>query len=209
MIAQMLWQSNETTALACLNHPFVQGLADGSLPPQRFARYMEQDAYFLDAFARAYAMALAKSPDRDGFFAFKNLLDGVLDELELHEQLAARHNLNLEPEPSPATTAYTDFLLRVAAMAPVGEIVAAMTPCMRLYAYLGQELAERLSKTSPYRDWVMTYSSPEFEGLATRLEDLLDRYGKGLDKVASHYRRAMELEFAFFDEAWRSGEEGK
>ena len=81
MIAQMLWQSNETTALACLNHPFVQGLADGSLPPQRFARYMEQDAYFLDAFARAYAMALAKSPDRDGFFAFKNLLDGVLDEL--------------------------------------------------------------------------------------------------------------------------------
>jgi thiaminase/transcriptional activator TenA len=207
MIAQMLWQSNETTALACLNHPFVQGLADGSLPPQRFARYMEQDAYFLDAFARAYAMALAKSPDRDGFFAFKNLLDGVLDELELHEQLAARHNLNLEPEPSQATTAYTDFLLRVAAMAPVGEIVAAMTPCMRLYAYLGQELAERLSKTSPYRDWVMTYSSPEFEGLATRLEDLLDRYGKGLDKVASHYIRAMELEYAFFDEAWNTGGE--
>ncbi|MCC6796387.1 MAG: TenA family protein [Candidatus Hydrogenedentes bacterium] len=207
MIAQMLWQSNETTALACLNHPFVQGLADGSLPPQRFARYMEQDAYFLDAFARAYAMALAKSPDRDGFFAFKNLLDGVLDELELHEQLAARHNLNLEPEPSPATTAYTDFLLRVAAMAPVGEIVAAMTPCMRLYAYLGQELSQRLSKTSPYRDWVMTYSSPEFEGLATRLEDLLDRYGKGLDKVASHYIRAMELEYAFFDEAWNTGGE--
>lgn len=206
MIARMLWQSNETIALACLNHSFVQGLSDGSLPPQRFARYMEQDAYFLDAFARAYAMALAKSPDRDGFFAFKSLLDGVLDELELHEQLAARYNLNLKPEPSSATASYTDFLLRVAAMAPVGEIVAAMTPCMRLYAYLGQELAEGLSKTSPYRDWVMTYSSPEFEGLATRLEDLLDRYGKGLDKVASHYRRAMELEYAFFDEAWKTGE---
>ena len=102
MIAQLLWQSNETTALACMNHPFVRGLEDGSLPPQRFARYMEQDAYFLDAFARAYAMALAKSPDRDGFFAFKSLLDGVLDELELHEQLAARHNLNPEPEPEDA-----------------------------------------------------------------------------------------------------------
>jgi thiaminase/transcriptional activator TenA len=206
MIAQLLWQSNESIVQACLDHPFIKGLADGSLPPQRFARYMEQDAYFLDAFARAYAMALAKSPDRDGFFAFKDLLDGVLDELQLHEELAARHNLNLEPEPSLATTGYTDFLLRVAAMAPVGEIVAAMTPCMRLYAWLGQELAERLSSTSPYRDWVMTYSSPEFEGLATRLEDLLDRYGKGLDKVPSHYRRAMELEYAFFEEAWNTGE---
>ena len=70
MIAQMLWQTNAPTAQACIEHPFVTGLADGSLPPQRFARYMEQDAYFLDAFARAYAMALAKSPVRDGFFAF-------------------------------------------------------------------------------------------------------------------------------------------
>lgn len=204
MIAQMLWQSNSDVAMSCLNHPFVQGLGDGSLPPQRFARYMEQDAYFLDSFARAYAMALAKSPDRDGFFAFKNLLDGVLDELELHEQLAARHNFSLEPDPTPATVAYTDFLLRVAAMAPVGEIVAAMTPCMRLYAWLGQELSEKLSKTSPYRDWVVTYSSPEFEGLATRLENLLDKYGKGLDNVPANYRRAMELEAAFFDEAWRA-----
>lgn len=207
MIAQLLWQSNGAIARACLEHPFVRGLADGSLPPRRFARYMEQDAYFLDAFARAYAMALAKSPDRDGFFAFKNLLDGVLDELSLHEELAARHNLNLEPEPSPATIAYTDFLLRVAAMSPVGEIVAAMTPCMRLYAWLGQELAQQLSNTSPYRDWVMTYSSPEFEGLATRLEDLLDRYGKGLDRVPANYRRAMQLEFDFFNEAWHTGEE--
>lgn len=204
MIAQMLWQSNSDLAMSCLDHPFVQGLGDGSLPPQRFARYMEQDAYFLDSFARAYAMALAKSPDREGFFAFKNLLDGVLDELELHEQLAARHNFSLEPDPTPATVAYTDFLLRVAAMAPVGEIVAAMTPCMRLYAWLGQELSEKLSKTSPYRDWVVTYSSPEFEGLATRLENLLDKYGKGLDNVPANYRRAMELEAAFFDEAWRA-----
>ena len=206
MIAQLLWRSNEGLAQACLDHPFVQGLADGSLPPQRFARYMEQDSYFLDAFARAYAMALAKSPDREGFFAFKDLLDGVLDELQLHEELAARYELSLEPTPSIATVAYTDFLLRVAAMSPVGDIVAAMTPCMRLYAWLGQELAGRLSNTSPYRDWVMTYSSPEFEGIATRLEDLLDKYGKGLDKVPANYRRAMELEFAFFDEAWNTGE---
>ncbi len=203
MIAQALWDSTEGVAKACLSHPFVQGLADGSLPPQRFARYMEQDAYFLDAFARAYAMALAKCPDRDGFFAFKDLLDGVLDELTLHQELAQRHNLNLQPEPSPATLAYTDFLLRVAAMAPVGEIVAAMTPCMRLYAWIGQELAGKLSQTSPYRDWVMTYSSPEFEGLASQLEDLLEKYGNDLTAVPSHYRRAMELEFRFFDEAWQ------
>ena len=204
MNAQELWLENQDIAQQCLEHPFVQGLASGELPPQRFARYMEQDAYFLDAFARAYALALAKSPDRDGFFAFKELLDGVLDELDLHEEIAERHNLNLEPEPNPATLAYTDFLMGVAALAPVGEIIAAMTPCMRLYAWLGQELADRLAPDSPYRDWVVTYSSPEFEGLATRLEDLLETYAVRTDRVRDNYRRAMNLEFRFFEASWHA-----
>ncbi|MCC6485993.1 MAG: TenA family protein [Candidatus Hydrogenedentes bacterium] len=204
MNAQELWLENQDIAHQCLEHPFVQGLASGELPPQRFARYMEQDAFFLDSFARAYALALAKSPDRAGFFAFKELLDGVLDELDLHEEIAERHNLNLEPEPNPATLAYTDFVMGVAALAPVGEIVAAMTPCMRLYAWLGQELADRLAPDSPYRDWVITYSSPEFEGLATRLEDLLETYAVRTDRVRYNYRRAMELEYRFFDAAWHT-----
>jgi thiaminase/transcriptional activator TenA len=203
MIADDLWIENRGLALQCLEHPFVKGIASGELAPQRFARYIEQDAYFLDAYARAYALALAKSPDRFGFFAFKDLLDGVLDELKLHQEVAEHHPLNAEPAPRPETLAYTDFLLRVAGLGPVGEIVAAMTPCMRLYAWLGQELASRLAETSPYRDWVSTYSSPEFEGLATRLEQLLDRYTAGIDRIRAHYSRAMELEYLFFDAAWQ------
>ena len=206
MIALALWEANTDIAQKSLDHPFVRGIADGTLPPQRFARYMEQDAYFLESFARAYAMALAKCPDRDGFFAFKDLLDGVLDELSLHEELAERHNFNREPDPTPDTVAYMDFLMRVAAMGTVGDIVAAITPCMRLYAWLGQEVAPKLAEKSPYRDWVMTYSSPEFEGLATRLDELLDKYGKGLEHIGENYRRAMDFEYRFFDVAWNSGE---
>ncbi len=202
MTAENLWRENQDLARKCLDHPFVTGIASGDLDPQRFARYIEQDAYFLDAYARAYALALAKSPDRFGFFAFKELLDDMLEELNLHQEVVERQNLNREPGPHPATLAYTDFLLNVAGLAPVGEIVAAMTPCMRLYAWLGQQLASRLASTSPYRDWVVTYSSPEFEGLATRLEELLDRYAGESDRIRFNYCRAMDLEYRFFDAAW-------
>ena len=131
-----LWQQNRVLAEAALEHPFVRGIASGELARARFAYYVGQDAAFLDAFCRAYALALAKSPDEEGLIAFRELLDAAADELCLHQGYAARWGVDLHPAPDPATSAYTNFLLAVAAREPVGHIAAAMTPCMRLYAYL-------------------------------------------------------------------------
>ena len=94
-------------------------------------------------------------------------------------------------------------MLAVAALEPVGHIAAAMTPCMRLYSYLGQQLAAHTKPDNPYREWVETYSSAEFEAQARRLEGLLDRYGGGHDRLAVLYHQAMELELRFFDAAIR------
>jgi thiaminase/transcriptional activator TenA len=97
------------------------------------------------------------------------------------------------------TLAYTDFLLKTAAFGSVGETCATMTPCMRLYAYLGQSLAaDGVDDGNPYADWIHTYGAPGFEALATTLERLLDRYGDE-GRGRTPYRRAMQLELAFFD----------
>jgi thiaminase/transcriptional activator TenA len=205
-LADALWQRNRVIAEAALEHRFVQGIASGELARATFAYYVGQDAAFLDAFCRAYALALAKSPDRDALIAFRELLDAAVDELGLHEGYAARWGVDLHPPADPATSAYTDFLLAVAALEPVGHIAAAMTPCMRLYAYLGQQLAAHTKPDSPYREWVEAYSSTEFEALARRLEALLDRYGGDDDRPAVLYHRAMELEVRFFDAAARREE---
>jgi len=202
VIAKQLWEECRSSADAQLAHPFVQGIGTGDLPRDRFAAYVAQDAYFLDAFARAYALALAKSPDGDALRAFAELLRGVLDELALHAGYAAKWGIDLQPEPDAATLAYTDFLLRVASLEPAGHAAAAMTPCMRLYAFLGQSLAASVDPASPYREWVDTYASPEFEALASRLEELLDRLGGDEAVLCSHYRTAMALEHRFWDAAW-------
>ncbi len=204
MTAQELWQQNRDLAHACLEHPFVQGIASGHLTRASFQVYVAQDAYFLEGFARAYALALAKSPDRVGMRVFKDLLGGVFEELALHKRYAERWGISLEPEPLASTLAYTDFLLRTASLEPVGHTAAAMTPCMRLYAWLGQQLALKLDPGSPYAEWVETYSSPELEALAAQLEGLLDHYRGEPTRLAELYRRAMELELAFFQAAWES-----
>lgn len=199
-LARTLWRENAALAERALRHPFVAALADGTLERERFAAYIAQDAYFLESFARAYASAAAQSPDRDGLLAFARLLTGVVDELELHASYAERWGIDLRRvRPLPATTAYTD-LLAGAARSGVARTCAAMTPCMRLYAYLGQELARSGRREGdPYDEWIATYASAGFEALAAELERLLDRYASPSADVRAAYRRAMELEIAFFD----------
>lgn len=201
-----LWAANEDLANRCLVHPFVTGIADGSLPREAFTHYVAQDAFFLDAFARAYALGLAKAPDVNTMRTFKALLDGVMEEQHLHAGYAERWGVDLAPEPTPATRAYTDFLLAVAALEPVGHVCAAMTPCMRLYAWLGRQLAPDADRDSPYVEWVDTYAADGFDDLAATLEQLLDRLGGDLDTIAAHYRTAMRLEAEFFDSALRMGQ---
>lgn len=197
--AARLWRENADLVRACSVHPFVRGIASGELPRDRFIFYIEQDAWFLTAFTRAYALAIAKAPDTATMAELRTLLDGVGEELELHRSYAQQWRADLDPEPAAATSAYTDFLLRVAWSEPIGHILAAMTPCMRLYAHLGQQL--EAASDSPYREWVETYGAPEFEALAARLEGLLDAHDDGTDTLANHYRVATVRELAFFDQA--------
>jgi thiaminase (transcriptional activator TenA) len=204
-LSNSLWQRNGVLAKAALEHPFVRGIASGELARAAFAYYVGQDAVFLDAYRRAYNLGLAKSPDPGGQIVFRELLDAVADELRLHQSYAAHWDVDLHQAADPATSAYTNFLLAVAAVEPVGHIAAAMTPCLRLYAYLGQQLADQTKPDSPYREWVMTYSSAQFEAQVQRLEALLDRYGGDSARLASLYHQAMELELQFFDAAGRRG----
>jgi thiaminase/transcriptional activator TenA len=115
--------------------------------------------------------------------------------------------------PTRACREYVDFLLQVASNPKEGVAAsaAAMVPCMRLYANLGQALDAQakagdrsLALANPYREWIATYSDDGFEQLAAKVEALLDRHtaNAGEEEVArlrALYVRAMELEFAFFD----------
>jgi thiaminase/transcriptional activator TenA len=198
-LSRRLWTANQDLARACLDHPFVRGLGNGTLARSAFQSYIAQDAYFLEAFARTYAFALAHAPDREGLHEFSDLIQGVLQELKLHGGYARAWQVDLpRVAPGQATRDYTGFLQDIARRGNVGETCAAMTPCMRLYAFLGQSLAGEQAGGHAYSDWIRTYASAEFERLAVRLEALLNRYGEESDLVRSLYRRALELELGFF-----------
>ena len=112
-LARTLWTANADLTTAALTHPFVRGIADGSLPEELFAGYVAQDAFFLEAFARGYALGVARSPDRAGLDAFADLLQGVREELRLHAGYAARWGIDLAgvvPVPAGVADRYREWV---------------------------------------------------------------------------------------------------
>ena len=103
-LSARLWADNSDLAAEALAHPFVCRLSDGSLAREIFASYVAQDAFFLESFARAYALALARSSDTPTLLALADLLAGVREELGLHASYAARWGIDMAGvEPASAT----------------------------------------------------------------------------------------------------------
>ena len=199
LITQKLWERNYNLASLSLNTKFVQGIKNGDLPKTKFQEYLAQDYFFLESFARAYGLAVSKSRNKKNIKTLSLLLSGVSEELILHETYAKEWDIDLTTNLiGPATKKYTDFLEEVSLNLSLIEIMSAMTPCMRLYSWLGKKLLNMISD-NPYKEWILTYSDESFDNLAKSLEYLIDEYDESydIDQVNFLYKRAMELELDF------------
>ncbi|CAA0841119.1 Probable aminopyrimidine aminohydrolase-mitochondrial [Striga hermonthica] len=206
--------------------PFMVCLAAGTLKLETFRHYIAQDVYFLRAFAKAYELAEEFADDDDAKVGIYELRKSVLEELKMHNSYVQEWGFELPKENTPnvATVKYTDFLLatasgKVEGVKALGKLdtpfektklaaytIGAMTPCMRLYAFLGKELQAFLDFNEgvhPYRKWIDNYSSDAFQASALQTEDLLDKLsvsltGEELDVIEKLYNQAMKLEIEFF-----------
>ena len=200
IITKKLWNDNYDIALLSLNTKFVQGLKNGNLPKHIFQEYLAQDYFFLETFAKAYGLAVSKSKDKYSIKTLSKLLMGVSEELILHETYAKEWDIDLSNNYiKTATKNYTDFLDDTSKRLSSIEIMFAMTPCMRLYSWIGKSLYEE-DFDNKYKEWIITYSDKSFENLVNSLENLIETNQKSYDinQAKYLYKRAMELELEFF-----------
>ena len=201
LITKKLWENNSDLASLSFKTKFVQGIRNGNLPRNIFKEYLAQDYFFLESFAKAYGLAVSKSKDKSEIKSLSQLLVGVSDELILHETYAKEWEIDLSTNHiKPATKNYTDFLYDVSSKLSSVEIMFAMTPCMRLYSWIGKNLSDMISN-NPYKEWILTYSNESFDNLAKSLEKIIDNYQEPYDinQANNLYKKAMELELDFFN----------
>ena len=99
---------------AQLEHPFVRGIGDGTLPLDRFAHWVRQDYRFLVEYCRLFALAAARAPDLATLRKFAELLQATaVTEMDLHRTYAAGFGVTTDDleaeEMAPVTRAYTEI----------------------------------------------------------------------------------------------------
>jgi thiaminase/transcriptional activator TenA len=207
--ARQIWDAQ-------LQHPFVLGIADGSLPPERFERWVRQDYLYLKEFARVFAWATAKADRLASMSWYAAMLDLTLNtEMALHRAYAARFGISEEEleaeEMWPTTRAYTDFLVRIAADGDMADLLAALLPCAWGYAWLGAELATLEGPADQrYADWIEQYASNEFQAAARWLRDETERVAGFVsdaqrDRLVELFVLSSRYEHRFWEMCW-SGE---
>jgi thiaminase (transcriptional activator TenA) len=200
---------------AYVGHPFVRGMADGSLPEASFRHYLVQDYLFLIHFARAYALAIYKSGSLEEMRGALGGLKAILDtEMELHVRLCGRWGLSpedLERAPEArATMAYTRFVLESGLRGDLLDLHVALAPCVIGYAEIGAALAQEpgaLAESNPYREWIAEYSGEAYRQVATDARRHLDRLATlslteaRLPRLQTIFAQATRLEADF----WQMG----
>ena len=129
---------------AYTEHKFVQGLADGSLPPHCFRYYLMQDYLFLIHFARAYALAIYKSRTLSEMEDSASALQAIFTEMNLHIEYCAQWGIAKEQlentSEDPANMAYTRYVLECGLSGDLLDLHTALSPCVIGYARIGKVL---------------------------------------------------------------------
>lgn len=203
---------------AYTEHPFTEGLADGSLPEAAFRHYLVQDYLFLIEFARAYALAVYKSPRLADMREAAGGLSAILDvEMNLHIKLCAGWGLSAtdleHAPPASEMLAYTRYVLDAGMRGDLLALKVALAPCVIGYAEIAARLAARpnaLTANNPYSVWIAEYAGVPYQEVATNarahLDALADRYATPAREaeLVAIFREATRLEADFWEMGWRA-----
>ncbi|EAH9959563.1 thiaminase II [Campylobacter coli] len=214
MLFSNLIKENQKIWDAYLHHDFVKKLEDKSLKQENFLFYLKQDYIYLLNYAKCYArLALNSNTAKELRFAMKFQNYIVEGEMELHRAILSlginADELDIKDE-SLVNIAYSRYMLSVGENGDFLDMLVALSACAIGYGYIGAEIYQRLGKEKlqnhPYKEWILTYSSDEFQNEIKEFEDFLNSYTQQIsqekfENLSEIFYNVVRLENAFWEHA--------
>lgn len=162
-----------------VEHPFVQQLAEGTLPPPAFLHYLKQDYLFLLHFSRAWALGITKAETVDEMRTCAATVHALVnEEIQLHIALCAEVGISEQElataQEETANLAYTRYVLDAGHSGDLLDLLAALAPCVLGYGEIGLRLLQT-PHAPRYAQWIQTYGGPEYQQVCEEVGQLIDR----------------------------------
>ncbi|MDC0738439.1 TenA family protein [Cognatishimia sp. SS12] len=199
---------------AYVDHDFVRGLKDGSLPKGAFLHYLVQDYLFLIHFSRAWALAVTKADTVAEMRQCAATVHALIDEeLKLHISICAEAGISeaalFAAEERTENLAYTRYVLDAGHSGDFLDLLVALAPCVLGYGEIGARLRAE-TPDATYADWINTYGGDEYQAVCRDVGTLLDdamarRLGDDPEasprwaQLCARFKVATRLEVGFWD----------
>ena len=196
-------------------HPFVRGIAEGTLDKEKFKFYMVQDYLYLLDYARVFALGVAKAKDEASMKLFAGYVNQIFyGEMDIHRGYMQRLGISLEEadvaKMSLDNRSYTSYMLKVAYEKGAAEIAVAILSCALSYEVITQKIAADNPKAAEhpfYGEWVEGYANEAYHEANLELIALTEKLCR--DCSEEQYKELEEIfiacsryEASFWDMAW-------
>jgi thiaminase/transcriptional activator TenA len=208
-----LWRDIAPIYQKTLEHPYLKGLADGTLPRSRFEFYLIEDSHYLRAFSQALSVLSSKAPREEWAITLsRHSVEALEVERQLHESLLAQFGITKDriakATVAPSGYAYTNHLLATVHRGTYAEGLAAVLPCYWIYAEVGKELKKNGSKNRAYQRWIDQYADPAYEKTVRQVLAMMNEQAGKItaeerERAAAAFRISARYEYLFWDAAWR------
>ncbi|KAJ3145098.1 hypothetical protein HDU86_001150 [Geranomyces michiganensis] len=202
---------------AYVYHPFVNQLADGTLPLECFKHFIRQDYIFLKQYARANALASYREHELEQVVKAAAIVAYIGEEVQMHVKFCKDWGITLEElegtsEAKP-NLAYTRYVLEKGMSGDRLDLRVALAPCLLGYGEIGRRLyndPHTKREDNPYWSWIQNYAKPEFQAAVVEGEALLEllfeemvpvNNTRRLGQLCDTFRQATILEEHF----WQMG----
>ena len=192
-----------------IGHPFILKLADGTLPTEKFKRYIAQDELYLGNYGRqmfAFAAMIEDASQKEMFTEFARA--GMEGEKAMHNLMIARFGIDVSALPSKITAAYNAHT-EAAIQTGCKEIAfASLLPCIWIYNEVGKHLKTIASiEDNPYREWIDEYGNEGFSAAVDKVLSLINEYANSTNEtmraeMTNQFCEGVRFEYEFWNYAY-------
>lgn len=189
------------------HHPFLQQMADGTIPDERFLRWLTQDYLWIREFEQALAILASRAPRGMRRPFFEALLN-LHAEIELFEETAARAGADISKGKMSLTChAYANFLLATSVVRSFEEALVVFYASEQAYLEAWSYVKLNQTKPSPWQEFIELWTQEGYRQWVDSLGRQVDAAAEAasptvIDLMKQTYRIGLDYELRFWSMAF-------